>query len=1049
MTSFNNQSYFMKKLIQNKLVWLFLCVGIFATHLGWTQDRQITGKVTGSNDNAPLPGASVLVKGTTRGATTNADGTYKISAKDGATLVFSSLGFEKQEVKIGTKSVIDIKLISANSELDEVIVTTAFGIGKDKRTLGYATQTVNGDELSESGRENIFNALQSRVAGATINSTSGAPGASSALVLRGFNSLSGNNSPLIVVDGLPINNSSLNQGVLATGGSNRDNDFSNRLSDLNPNDIESLTVLKGPEATSLYGIDAGSGAIIIKTKKGQAGKPSLSYSNSFRIDQTYLFPEASQTVYGTGLSGASTLTLSALGPKIPEGTPVFNNLKNFFQDALTQSHNLSINGGKNEFTYRVSGAAVNQDGTIPNTGYDRYNVRGTLDYRTKNKKLTISLTGAYSYAENQKALRGAGGFIQSLMLWPVTDDARNYIKPDGLRRRFFDNLAIPEIDNPYWSVNKNKSEDKTYRRNYNFSTNYQVTDWLNLSAKISYDGYDQSGFTYYHPLSNDYYNVGGQLEEYTAKYTGLSSVFIASVEKDITKKIHMGLRLGTAIDDFKTETFSQRGQGLVKQVATGDYTPQFFSINPATRLDSRSLGRDTLTLRRLQGVFGEYTLSYEKWLTLTITGRNDWTSTLPETARSFFYPAASLAFVFTDLLPKSNVLTFGKLRGSLAQTAKDILPYNSQSVYAKQLTSGLGYAYGFTNNNPSIVPERQSTFEIGTELKFFNGRLGIDAAYYNTKNIGQIVRLVRLSYGSGFVLATLNVADTRNQGIELIVTGQPIKTQNLLWNTTFNFSKTSNEVLNLPANIPEYYNSDTFVSAFRNGLIPGGTTTTITGQDYLRNSKGQILIDPGTGNPLVNPNYQKIGDRNPDFNLGINNSFDIKQRITFSFLLDIRKGGDIMNGTAYQRTLQGQTSLTLNRETAQIVPGVLNDGLQETDKPTINTIQVFPFYQTYYQDGRLYASNFVEKNINWLRLREVSIRYTLPKQFVQRLGFDKASVFVSGTDLFVLTNYSGADPAVNSNTASTQGIGGYGIDWFTPSTPRGFSAGVKLDFKVK
>jgi TonB-linked SusC/RagA family outer membrane protein len=1041
----------MKRQLFNKMRWLFLYVGVMSlSYAGWSQDRQITGKVTES-DKSALPGASILVKGTTRGTTTNSEGFYKIAVKEGVTLVFSSLGYEKQEVKVGAKNEINVSLISSTSQLEEVTVTTAFGLDKNKRSLGYATQTVSGDDIAESGRENIFNALQSRVAGATINATSGAPGASSAIVLRGFNSLSGNNSPLIVIDGLPINNSTLNQGQLATGGSNRDNDFSNRLADINPNDIESLTVLKGPEATSLYGIDAGSGAIIIKTKKGQAGKPKISYNNSFRIDQTYLFPEATQTVYGTGSLGTSTLTRSLFGPKIPAGTPVYDNLRNFFQDALSAQHNLSINGGKDRFTYRASLGTLNQKGTVPNTSADRYNGKLTLGYSSLNKKLDVSLSGTYSESKNVKALKGANGYLQGLLYWPVTDDASVYEKSSDVRRRFFDNDNFAEIDNAYWSVNKNKSEDATYRRIYNLSITYKPLDWLTLIAKGSRDSYNQSGYTFYHPNSNDYLNVGGQLEEYTQDFRGLSGVFIVGASKKVNSKISMDLRVGTAVDDFKTETFSKRGQGLVRQVVGNNlYLPEFRTINPATYLDSRSLGRDTLTLRRLQGVFGEYVLSYDKWLTLTITGRNDWTSTLPENARSFFYPATSLAFIFSDLLPKSNVFTYGKLRASVAQTAKDISPYGSQSVYAKQLTSGLGYGYGFTNNNPFIVPERQSTFEIGTELKFFKGRLGIDAAYYNTKNIGQIVRGVRLSYGSGFILSTLNVADTRNEGVEIIVTGQPIVSKNLVWNTTFNFASTRNEVLNLPANIPEYYNSDTFVSGFRNGLIPGGSTTSITGQDYLRNSKGQTLIDPGTGNPLVNPNYQKIAERNPDFTLGVNNSFSIYGKFNLSFLLDIRKGGDIMNGTAYARTLVGHTALTLDREKAQIVPGVLNDGLQETDKPTINTIQIFPQSTTYYQDGRLYPVNFVERGVNWLRLRQLSLSYSLPKGFLNRIGFENASVFVNGTDLFILTNYSGADPtATNSNNASTQGIGGFGIDWFSTSIPRGFSAGIRVDFKVK
>ncbi len=1030
---------------------LLLSNGLFA------QEQTINGKIT-DDKGETLPGVSISVQGTTKGTTSDVNGKFSIKASTGNTLVFTYVGMVTQKINLTKITTLNVILKQDASELEEVTVTTAFGLDKNKRSLGYATQTVSGDDIAESGRENIFNALQSRVAGATINATSGAPGASSAIVLRGFNSLSGNNSPLIVIDGLPINNSTLNQGQLATGGSNRDNDFSNRLADINPNDIESLTVLKGPEATSLYGIDAGSGAIIIKTKKGQAGKPKISYNNSFRVDQNYLFPEATQTVYGTGNQGFSTTTRSLFGPKIPAGTPVYDNLRNFFQDALSAQHNLSVNGGKDRFTYRASLGTLNQKGTVPNTSADRYNGKLTLGYSSLNKKLDVSLSGTYTESKNVKAIKGAignsltdGGYMVGLLSWPVTDDASVYEKSSDVRRRFFDSDNFAESDNPYWTVNKNKSEDVTYRRIYNLSITYKPLDWLTLIAKGSRDGYNQSGYSFFHPSSNAFFNVGGQLEEYTQDFRGLSGVFIVGASKKINSKISMDLRVGTAVDDFKTETFSKRGQGLVKQVVGNSlYLPEFRTINPATYLDSRSLGRDTLTLRRLQGVFGEYVLSYDKWLTLTVTGRNDWTSTLPENARSFFYPATSLAFIFSDLMPKSKVFTYGKLRASVAQTAKDISPYGSQSVYAKQLTSGLGYGYGFTNNNPFIVPERQSTYEIGTELKFFKGRLGIDAAYYNTKNIGQIVRGVRLSYGSGFILSTLNVADTRNEGVELIVTGQPIVSKNLVWNTTFNFASTKNEVLNLPSNIPEYYNSDTFVSGFRNGLIPGGSTTSITGQDYLRNTKGQILIDPGTGNPLVNPNYQKIGERNPDFTLGVNNSFSIYGKFNFSFLLDIRKGGDIMNGTAYARTLVGHTAITLNREKAQIVPGVLNDGLQETDKPTVNTIQIFPQSTTYYQDGRIYPVNFMERGVNWLRLRQLSLSYSLPKSFLSGIGFENASVFVNGTDLFILTNYSGADPtATNSNNASTQGIGGFGIDWFSTSIPRGFSAGIRVDFKVK
>jgi hypothetical protein len=240
------------------------------------------------------------------------------------------------------------------------------------------------------------------------------------------------------------------------------------------------------------------------------------------------------------------------------------------------------------------------------------------------------------------------------------------------------------------------------------------------------------------------------------------------------------------------------------------------------------------------------------------------------------------------------------------------------------------------------------------------------------------------------------------------------------------------------------------VSGFRNGLVLGGPTTSITGQDYLRNNAGQIMIDPGTGNPLVNPLYQIVGDRNPDFTLGINNRLDFGQNFSLSFLFDTRKGGDIMNGTAYSRTTQGQTALTLNREQPIIVPGVLNDGLQNTAKPTPNTIAIIPHTSTYFQDGRLYPGNFMEKDVNWVRLRDITVNYKLKKSFAQRLGLEGASIFLTGTDLFIVSNYSGADPAAtNSNTAGTSGVGGSGIDWFSASTPRGFATGIRLDLKVK
>jgi TonB dependent receptor len=454
-----------------------------------------------------------------------------------------------------------------------------------------------------------------------------------------------------------------------------------------------------------------------------------------------------------------------------------------------------------------------------------------------------------------------------------------------------------------------------------------------------------------------------------------------------------------------------------------------------------------LVQKRLQGVFGEFTLNYDDWLYLTATGRNDWTSTLPKQSRSFFYSSLSGSFVFTELLPKNKVLSFGKLRGSYAETAKDIPPYQTQSVYTAQLTSGGGFAYGFTNNNPGIVPERQKTYEFGTELRFFSNRFGIDATYYNTLNKGQIVRLVRLSYGSGFILSTLNVADTRNEGLEIVFNANWIRQKNFRWTTNFNFAKTRNKVLYLPANIPEYYNSDTWLDNFRGGLIPGGTTTTLTGTSYLTNNKGQVLIDPGSGLPVVNGTYTKIAERNPDFNLGIQNMFTYKTW-NLSFLLDVKVGGDIMNGTENYLTRVGLSKHTENREEPILINGVLRNGLENTANPTPNTIQIVPHYLSDYYRFNIPASVFVEKDVNWVRLRDITLQYNVPAaKLTKNKVFQNLAFFVTGTDLFIITNYSGVDPAVNGNSTATAGVGSLGVDYLNVGTPRGVNFGVRTTFK--
>ena len=1027
----------MRKMLQWATTLLLLICTLSLT----AQERILKGKIT-DEDGAPLANVSVSVKGTSKGAITDISGNFTVKANKGQVLEISLIGYTKQTFTVGDVTAVSFKMKKDNRVLSEVTVT-ALGIKKEKRGQGFSSQEVKGEEISQTQRENFFNALQGRAAGVTVTSSSGAPGASSQIVLRGFNSLSGNNSPLIIVDGLPVNNGSFNQGRLSTDQPNRNNDYTNRAADINPDDIESVNILKGPEATALYGIEAGSGAIIITTKKGKSGKLKVSYDNSFRLEKAYRFPDV-QRVYDNGNNGAIANTRNFFGPKYTPGTQLYDNVKDFFETGFNQKHTLTLEGGVQKTTWRGSITARDQKGVIPNSRYKMYSGRVTMVNKpAKNIDLTTSI--AYTYTRNDKAFKGAGGFLQNLLLWPMDDDAKNYLKTDGTRRKVVDDPNFAELDNPYFDVNKNRSYDVNHRLFFNMTASYDATSWLNFTVRGGADVYSMFANYFYHPesqLNRTYGSTAGRVENGTEKYRGYSGIFLTTMKKNIGK-FKSTLRVGAANDDYTWMNFSTRGDSLYNKELNdiNNTNPKFFAT-------SRETGRDTLTIRRVQGIFGEYNLNFNDIVYLNFTGRNDWTSTLPASSRSFFYPSASIAFVFSDLIAKgSNVLSFGKIRGSYAETAKDVLPYSTQSAYTTQLTSGGGYAYGFTNNNPFIKPERQKTFEVGAELQFFNRRLGFDASYYRTLNLDQIVRLVRLSYATGFVLNTSNIADTKNTGYEVSMNAIPVKTPSFQWRMLVNFTKMQNRVTKLPGNIPEFYNSDTWIGNFRAGITRDGNITQMTGQDYSRNAAGQILIDPTNGFPLVNPDYKKIGDRNPDYTLGITNVFSYKN-LSFSFLWDVKVGGDILNANEIWMTNVGLSKRTLDREKPIVYDGVLNDGLQETANPTKNTIPIVPYYNNDIYVSRALAVDYVEHDVYWWRLRDATLNYTFPEKMLRRSKlFSNARVFVTGTDLILITNYTGLDPAVNANSNATLGAGSFGIDYGSLATPRGINFGVNVTFK--
>jgi TonB-linked SusC/RagA family outer membrane protein len=1027
----------MKKTIYTLLFGLFL----FSGHVLTAQ--KVLGTVKSEDDGEPIPGVSVIVKGTSKGTITTIDGKYEIDASSGETLIFTLVGYLRQEIAISKSTEpLDVILGGGTSKLDEVVVT-AMGVDKAKRTLGFSAQQVSGQEIAEVNRENFVDALQGRIAGLTVNSTGGSPGSSSQIILRAATSFSQDNQPLFVVDGVPINNRTFNQGALVSDRPNRDLDYSSPIADINPNDIESVNVLKGPEASALYGFYGANGAIVITTKKGKAGPGKLTYSNNFGFSEVYRFPEI-QTEYGQGISGASNLQYRRhFGAKYPAGTQLYDNIGNFFQTGTNTNHNLSFEGGKDNTSFRVSAALTDNKGVVPTTGLKRYTIGTRGATKILDGKIDINGSLNIIKTENQKAPRGANGLFLNLLAWPATNDVSNYLNPDGSRRRITSAGNDVEYDNPNYTVNKNKTSDISDRAYGNVSASYNPLKWMSLTMRGGYDFSTTEGNYFIHPESTITPTADrGIVENYVNNSRVLNGTGLLTLTKEFGK-LNTTLRLGSSIDEQRYNATSQRGTQLV--------IPELNSINNTYPTTMRN--KQSFSTRRSVGFFAEATFDYNKYLTLTTSIRNDRTSTLNPPNNSFVYPGANISFVFSELLKDVKWLDFGKLRFGLAGSGRDVPPYSLKSDLAPQVTTGAGYALGFTGNSLNLRPEIIKSYSVGTELNFFKNRLGLELTYFNQINKDQIMKLVRLSYGTGYVLQNFNGGTSSAEGIEAQLTVVPVKNKDFEWSTLFNFYKGRTRIVDFPADIPEFYVSDTWLygnvraSVFRNkGENDNFSMTTLAGYTYARNTKGQVLVSPTSGLPLINSTFTKIGDRQPDFNLGIINSFRYKS-LKLSVNLDIRKGGDIYNGNALYLWTLGLHPNQNDRETPRVVAGVLADGLQETDKPTVNTIQVVPYYNNDYYRLQYAEESFIEKDINWFRIKDARLSWILPQKLLKRTNVIKnIQVYVAGTDLLLITNYSGADPNVNGVTPGTGGVGGAGFDYGTLSTPRVISFGLTVGF---
>ncbi len=1002
------------------------------------QERTITGKVT-RDVGVPLSGVSVIVKGTSTATQSNNNGDYTIRAASGAVLQFRIIGYTPQERTVGSGNVINVSLEKNAANLDAVVVT-ALGQQTVQRSLGTSQQTVVGADVAATGRENFVNGLQGRVAGVEVTSSSGVPGASSSITIRGVSSISSSNQPLMIIDGLPLDNKTLNTGVLAsdapgstTAFSNRGVDFTNRAADINPEDIESMVVLKGPEASALYGIDAANGAIVITTKRGQAGTGGFEYSNSFRFDNTRARPEM-QRVYGpTSVAGSTLGSFSYFGAPYGSGTQFYDNVAGFFRQAVTQHHNLAFSGGSNDnrIGYRLAVSADRQEGVVPGSDYNRVNLTGSSQAQV-TKWLKTDLSLQYAQADNDQAYKGDNGPLIGLLLWPQTDDAKNYLTAAGTRRRVTALAASGEVDNPYFNTDKNRINSKNGRLIANVGLILTPFNWGYLKTNIGSDNYTNQNLILRHPESAYGNSNNGILDLADDITRNINAQTIFNVNRHaITKDIGITGLVGNQISDARSQTDALKGQDFLD--------PNFVSINNTNLRTNRT----TLSQRRLVSMFGSATVDYRDYLFVNVTGRNDWTSTIPVERNSFFYPSVSSSFIFSDAFPSIGRHVQGKLRAAYAEVGKDARPYAFRPSLEFKTTTNGGYGYGFTGPNLDLKPEFAKSYEFGTELGFFDNRLGLDVTWYRKQTKDQIVNDIRGSYATGFILFNLNGAVTRNQGTEVTLRGTPWMKRDAGWDFVVNFESARGKVLALPNALPESYVSDTWLFGnVRNGTAPGLSTRSLTGLFYLRNNQGKLLIDPTTGLPLRSANFIDAGyDRQPDFTIGLSNTIRYK-RARLSFLVDIRKGGDVFNATEQFLTARGLSKRTLDRDKPRVIDGVLRDGKENSATPTPNNIVVIPAVQTTYYSS-ISEELFIEKNINWVRLRDVTLSYTLPGKWLQARA---ASAYITGTDLFLFTNYSGLDPIVNGNTAAVGGSGAAGIDYGNFPMPRGFAFGFKVGY---
>ena len=1033
------------------------------------QNVKVSGTVVDVT-NEPLIGVYVMVQGTTTGTSTDVDGKYTLDCPGNANLVFSLMGMKEVVVPVNNKSVINVTM-EEDAVLLEDVVVTALGIKKERKSLGYAVSDIKSDELMKNKTANPISSLSGKIAGVNITQAGGGAGSGAQIILRGGTSAAEgkDNQPLIVVDGIVYDNSSSVVGNSAFDGSMKSaTTSSNRLMDLNPEDIESMSVLKGPAASALYGSRAANGVILVTTKSGKSGVVEVNVASRFSTSWVTNLPEV-QKQYTRGYmeeqydkdgnyvsTNFNDFAYTSWGEK--SNAKTYNNMEDFFQGGYVFDESVSIAGGTENSKYYLSGSYYDQAGVVPQTGYRKYTVR--FNGEQKVGIFTFNSNVAYSQAHTDRTLTAAGlynssgtGALNAVYTWSPFDDMKHYMNEDGSRYQMFGDRLDPwdEKDNPYWIINKNKMFDDTERWTGSVKVKADVAKWWFLSYSIGLDTYTQTNSNRIAPggaIKDVWQN--GMMSDNTLRFTYLSHNFMSNMNKQFGK-FDFNLMLGASIEDTKTDRQSM--------MAYNFSVPNFFSYANAT--DNNKDFSHGASQKRLAGVFGEFRASWNNTAFLTITGRNDWTSTLPKENRSYFYPSVSGSFVFTEPLLKAGIidndsfLTFGKIRASWAKVGKDTGAYETNTALwpvGTYLGGAVGVGNSWERGNPYLKPEMTKSTELGIELAFFKNRLRFDYAYYTNDSYNQILS-PRGPQSTGYIFCSINAGNVYNKGMEVQISGTPVETKNLTWDMSLNLAGNRGTLDGLPEGLNVMYLTDVQYAGAQAASFNGGKFMAIAGTKWNRDDKGNVILD-GNGMPTYTTALEEIGNRESTFTGGFNNTVTWKG-FSFNMLWEFRVGGDVVNGTQYAMDAAGTSKFSGDiRNKSLTVSGVDANGnavtnTWEADKTYMFSGKMTSGYniiKNYYTGAYMHETMNYITDVNVLRLRSLSVSYNVPKSFLKKTGIIKAAnVSVSANNLLLFTNYNG-DPEAAAAGAGVGGSSSVGFDYCGIPSTSGMTFGLNLTF---